>query len=166
MILRSGDLARLADSSATAQLNDTNLLVTVVCKAKTGATFLPLTVDYLHKASALGRIPQTYQRRDAGSSNYEVLVSRMVDRSLRPLFPANSFANEVQLVCNLLSFSGQDSPDVLCINAASYALHNSSVPWNGPVGKKNGFNYSTELIKASLLKKQQTKKTTHLKQNI
>jgi len=81
MILRSGDLARLADSSATAQLNDTNLLVTVVCKAKTGATFLPLTVDYLHKASALGRIPQTYQRRDAGSSNYEVLVSRMVDRS-------------------------------------------------------------------------------------
>ncbi len=141
MILKSGELARLADSSVTAQFNDTNLLCTVVTKPKKDSTFLPLTVDYLHKASALGRIPQTYLRRDTSASNYEVLVSRMIDRSLRPLFPANSWNNEVQLVCSLLSFSGQDSPDVLCINAASYALHNSEIPWNGPIGKLINFKF-------------------------
>ena len=58
----------------------------------------------------------------------------MIDRSIRPLFPANYFSNETQIVCNLLSYNGQDNPDVLCINTVSYALHNSNLPWNGPIG--------------------------------
>ena len=125
----------MAESSATGKFNDTNVLVTVVTKPKYPApSFLPLSVDYLHKASASGKIPGNFLRRDMGSSNYEVLVSRMIDRSVRPLFPSNEFNSEIQIVCNLLSFNGQDSPDVLCINTVSYALYNSNITWNGPIG--------------------------------
>lgn len=130
-------MARMAESSVTGKYNDTNVLVTVVTKPKyPAASFLPLSVDYLHKASASGKIPGNFLRRDMGSSNYEVLVSRMIDRSIRPLFPSNEYNNEIQIVCNLLSFNGQDSPDVLCINAVSYALHNSNIAWNGPIGRE------------------------------
>ena len=133
--MNKGHLARLADSSATGKLNDTNVLVTIVNKAKYPvASFLPLTVDYLHKASAAGKIPSNFNRRDMGSSNYETLVSRMIDRSIRPLFPNIDYNNETQIVCNLLSYTGQDSPDILCINTVSYALYNSDIAWNGPVG--------------------------------
>ena len=59
----------------------------------------------------------------------------MIDRSIRPLFTQNVFDKETQIVCNLLSFNGQDSPDVVCINTVSYALHNSNLSWNGPIGK-------------------------------
>lgn len=135
LAINKGQLARLADSSATGQYNDTNVLVTIVNKPKSPpASFLPLTVDYLHKASAAGKIPTNFLRRDIGASNYEILVSRMIDRSIRPLFPLYSFTNETQIVCNLLSYNGQDNPDVLCINTVSYALHSSNITWNGPIG--------------------------------
>ncbi|CAF0929476.1 unnamed protein product [Brachionus calyciflorus] len=132
-------LARLADSSATGQFNGTNILVTVVNKPRLSpASFLPLTflyfrVDYLHKASAAGKIPTNFLRRDLGASNYEILVSRMIDRSIRPLFSTN-YNNEIQIVCNLLAYDGKDNPDVVCINAASFALYGSSCEWNGPIG--------------------------------
>lgn len=91
-------LARLADSSATGQYNDTNVLVTIVNKPKSPpASFLPLTVDYMHKASAAGKIPTNFLRRDLGASNYEILVARMIDRSIRPLFSSNNFSNETQV---------------------------------------------------------------------
>ena len=76
------------------------------------------TVDYLHKASASGKIPTNATRRDIGASNYEILVARMIDRSIRPLFPATTYTTDTQIICNLLAYSGHDNPDVLCINAS------------------------------------------------
>ena len=93
---------------------------------------MPLTVDYRQKAAAAGRIPTNFLRRELGPTEKEILTSRMIDRSLRPLFPAGFFC-ETQIICNLLAVDGNNDPDVLCINAASAALAMSDIPWNGPV---------------------------------
>lgn len=130
----TGKLARFADGAAIAQFGDTAVLATAVCKEKqTTSSFLPLTVDYRQKAAAAGRIPTNYLRREIGTSEKEILTSRMIDRSLRPLFPEGWF-HEIQLICNLLSVDGVNDPDVVGINAASAALSLSSIPWNGPIG--------------------------------
>ena len=86
---QTGKYARFADGSAVASFGDTSVLVTAVSKAKSSpaASFLPLTVDYRQKAAAAGRIPTNFLRREIGSSEREILTSRMIDRSLRPLFP-------------------------------------------------------------------------------
>lgn len=134
MKLTVGKLARFADGAVIAQYGDTAVLATVVCKEKsTTSNFLPLTVDYRQKAAAAGRIPTNYLRREIGTSEQEILTSRMIDRSLRPLFP-EGFCHEIQLMCNLLSVDGVNDPDIVGINAASAALSLSSIPWNGPVG--------------------------------
>ena len=87
--LQSGKFARFADGSAVASFGETSVLVTAVSKAKSSpsASFLPLTVDYRQKAAAAGRIPTNFLRRELGTSEREILTSRMIDRSLRPLFP-------------------------------------------------------------------------------
>ncbi|XP_071801862.1 polyribonucleotide nucleotidyltransferase 1, mitochondrial-like [Asterias amurensis] len=132
--LSTGKLARLTDGCAVAQLGDTSVLVTAVGRKKPTATnFLPLTVDYRQKAAAAGRIPTNHLRREMGNSNLEILTSRMIDRSIRPLFPKGYFY-ETQIVCNLLAVDGAHDSDVVCINAASTALALSDIPWNGPVG--------------------------------
>ncbi|XP_064600913.1 polyribonucleotide nucleotidyltransferase 1, mitochondrial-like [Liolophura sinensis] len=131
--LSTGQFARFADGTATAQHGDTSVLVTAVSKSKpSSSSFLPLTVDYRQKAAAAGRIPTNYLRRELGPSEKEILTSRMIDRSLRPLFPPGFFC-ETQLMCNLLAVDGKNDPDVLSINAASAALALSDIPWNGPV---------------------------------
>lgn len=109
-------------------------MVTAVSKPKQIPTsFLPLVVDYRQKAAAAGRIPTNFLRRELGPSEHEILVSRMIDRSLRPLFPTG-FTNDTQIMVNLLSVDGVHDPDVLSINAASAALAISDIPWNGPIG--------------------------------
>ncbi|BET03201.1 polyribonucleotide nucleotidyltransferase [Nesidiocoris tenuis] len=132
--LSSTDFAQFADGCGVAQLGDTSVMVTVVSKTKpSSSNFMPLTVDYRQKAAAAGRIPTNYHRREMAPSEHEILTSRLIDRSLRPLFPSNYYY-ETQIVCNLLAVDGVYDPEVLCINASSLALSLSDVPWNGPVG--------------------------------
>ncbi|XP_071159714.1 polyribonucleotide nucleotidyltransferase 1, mitochondrial-like isoform X1 [Mytilus edulis] len=132
--ISTGQFARFADGSAVAKQGDTSVLVTAVCKTKSSpASFLPLTVDYRQKAASAGRIPTNFLRRELGASDKEILTSRLIDRSLRPLFPAG-FNYETQIICNLMAVDGDHDPEVLSINAASAALALSDIPFNGPVG--------------------------------
>ncbi|XP_013005527.1 polyribonucleotide nucleotidyltransferase 1, mitochondrial isoform X2 [Cavia porcellus] len=109
-------------------------MVTAVSKTKPSASqFMPLVVDYRQKAAAAGRIPTNHLRREIGSSDKEILTSRIIDRSIRPLFPAGYFY-DTQVLCNLLAVDGIHEPDVLAINGASVALSLSDIPWNGPIG--------------------------------
>ncbi|NXE75723.1 PNPT1 nucleotidyltransferase, partial [Cochlearius cochlearius] len=134
MELSSGKLARFADGSAVVQLGDTAVMVTAVSKTKPSASqFMPLVVDYRQKAAAAGRIPTNYLRRELGSTDKEILTSRLIDRSIRPLFPVGYFY-DTQILCNLLAVDGVNDPDVLAINGASAALALSDIPWNGPIG--------------------------------
>ncbi|NWT39070.1 PNPT1 nucleotidyltransferase, partial [Chroicocephalus maculipennis] len=135
MELSSGKLARFADGSAVVQLGDTAVMVTAVSKTKPSASqFMPLVVDYRQKAAAAGRIPTNYLRRELGSTDREILTSRVIDRSIRPLFPLGYFY-DTQILCNLLAVDGVNDPDILAINGASAALALSDIPWNGPIGK-------------------------------
>ncbi|XP_053316705.1 polyribonucleotide nucleotidyltransferase 1, mitochondrial isoform X2 [Spea bombifrons] len=132
--LSSGKLARFADGCAVAKLGETSVLVTAVSKTKPSPSqFMPLVVDYRQKSAASGRIPTNHLRREMGSSHNEILTSRIIDRSIRPLFPAGYFY-DTQVLCNLLAVDGVHEPDVLAINGASAALAVSDIPWNGPVG--------------------------------
>ncbi|KAJ8781208.1 hypothetical protein J1605_011192 [Eschrichtius robustus] len=140
--ISSGKLARFADGSAIVQCcclcltksGDTAVMVTAVSKTKPSPSqFMPLVVDYRQKAAAAGRIPTNYLRREIGSSDKEILTSRVIDRSVRPLFPAGYFY-DTQILCNLLAVDGVNEPDVLAINGASVALSLSDIPWNGPIG--------------------------------
>ena len=135
MIIGAGKLAKFTDGCATVTFKDTTVMATAVSCDKGGmySGFVPLTVSFQQKAAALGRIPLNFLRRELGQNENEILISRMIDRSLRPLFPAN-FNNETQIVCNPLAMDGENFPDVLSINAASAALAVSNIPWNGPVG--------------------------------
>uniref|UniRef100_A0A8I5ZRL9 polyribonucleotide nucleotidyltransferase n=1 Tax=Rattus norvegicus TaxID=10116 RepID=A0A8I5ZRL9_RAT len=132
--ISSGKLARFADGCAVVQSGDTAVMVTAVSKTKPSPSqFMPLVVDYRQKAAAAGRIPTNYLRREIGSSDKEILTSRVIDRSIRPLFPAGYFY-DTQVLCNLLAVDGINEPDILAINGASAALSLSDIPWNGPVG--------------------------------
>jgi polyribonucleotide nucleotidyltransferase len=142
--IETGKLAKLADGAATVRLGDTMLLATVVAakEAKEGVDFLPLTVDYREKYPAAGRFPGGFFRREARPSEAEILVMRLVDRALRPLFPDDYHA-EVQVMIQLLSYDGENNPDALCGLAASAAIAVSDIPFNGPmsevrVGRVNG----------------------------
>ena len=131
--LSSGSLARLAEGCGVARLGQTAVLSTV-CRGKyIQSGFLPLTVDYRQKAAAAGRIPTNFLRRELGPSEREILTSRMIDRSVRPM-AAKGWGEEVGVTCNLLAVDHHHDPDVLAINATSLALQMSSLPWTGGVG--------------------------------
>ncbi|KAG7173170.1 Polyribonucleotide nucleotidyltransferase 1-like [Homarus americanus] len=133
--LETGEYARLADGAAVATIGDTSVLITAVSKGRTGPSpgFMPLTVDYRQKYAAAGRIPSNYLRRELAPTEKEILTSRIIDRSVRPLFP-DGFCGDTQLSCQLLAVDGLHDPDVVSINAASAALAVSDIPWLGPVG--------------------------------
>lgn len=142
--IETGKLAKQADGSVVLQMGNTVLLATVVAapEAKEGVDFLPLTVDYREKYAAAGRFPGGFFRREARPSEAEILIMRLVDRALRPLFPDDYHA-EVQLMIQLLSYDGVNNPDALCGLAASAAIAVSDIPFNGPmsevrVGRING----------------------------
>lgn len=129
-----GRFARFADGSAVVQHGNTSVMVTAVSKIKPSPSqFMPLVVDYRQKAAAAGRIPTNYLRRELGVTDNEILTSRLIDRSIRPLFPAGYFY-DTQILCNLLAVDGTNDPDVLAVNGASAALAMSDIPWHGPIG--------------------------------
>ncbi|XP_050421610.1 polyribonucleotide nucleotidyltransferase 1, mitochondrial [Adelges cooleyi] len=133
--ISGGKYARFTDGCAVVSLGDTSVMATTVSKSlkPSSTNFLPLTVDYRQKAAAAGRIPTNYLRRELSVSEHEILTSRLIDRSLRPLFPS-TYCFDTQVMCNLLAVDGVNHPDILSINAASTALALSDIPWNGPVG--------------------------------
>ena len=135
LVLETGRIARQADGAVLASYGETTLLATVVsAKApKAGQDFFPLTVNYQEKAFAAGRIPGGYFKREGRPSEKETLVSRLIDRPIRPLFP-EGYRNDTQVVITVLAHDLENDPDVLAMVAASAALTLSGVPFMGPVG--------------------------------
>ncbi len=134
--IETGKLAKQADGSVVLRMGDTMILATVVAakEAREGVDFLPLTVDYKEKFAADGRIPGGFFRREARPSEREILVMRIVDRALRPLFPDDYHA-EVQVMMQLIAYDGVNSPDALVGFAASTAIAVSDIPFNGPMSE-------------------------------
>ena len=133
--LESGEIARQADGAVMVNMEGTVVLVTAVAKKTVaeGQDFFPLTVDYQEKSYAAGRIPGGYFRREGRPSENETLVSRLIDRPLRPLFP-EGFFNEVQVIASVMSVNPDISPDIPAMIGASAAIALSGVPFNGPIG--------------------------------
>ncbi|OJW13229.1 polyribonucleotide nucleotidyltransferase [Mucilaginibacter sp. 44-25] len=134
--IETGKLAKQADGSVVVKMGDTMLLATVVSspEAKEGVDFLPLSVDYQEKYASTGRIPGGFLRREARLSDYEVLISRLVDRALRPMFPEDYHA-DTQVMISLISADKDIMPDALAGLAASAALAVSDIPFNGPISE-------------------------------
>ena len=134
--IETGKLAKQADGSAVVRMNDTMLLATVCAKKEAGENvdFMPLTVDYQEKYAAMGRFPGGFFKREARPSEHEILIARLVDRALRPLFPSN-FHAEVQVQITLISGDKNTMPDQLAALAAASALAVSDIPFGGPVSE-------------------------------
>ena len=144
LTLETGRIARQADGAVLATYGETVVLcaVTAAKKVKEGQDFFPLTVNYQEKFSAAGRIPGGFFKREARPTEKETLVSRLIDRPVRPLFP-EGFYNEINVIAQVLSFDGETEPDIVAMIAASAALTISGVPFMGPiasarVGFRNG----------------------------
>ena len=133
--IETGKLAKLADGAVTVRLGETIVIVTAVSatKIKEGLDFFPLSVEYKEKASAAGRFPGGYFKREGRPTEKEILTCRMTDRPLRPLFPKGYFY-ETQIVALLLSADGENDSDILAMNGASAALCVSDIPFAGPIG--------------------------------
>jgi polyribonucleotide nucleotidyltransferase len=133
--LETGEIARQASGAVVVSIEDTVVLATVVGakNAKPGQDFFPLTVDYVEKTYAAGKIPGGFFKREGRMSEKETLVSRLIDRPLRPLFP-EGFYNEVQVIIHVLSVNPEIDPDIAAMIGASAALAISGIPFNGPIG--------------------------------
>ena len=133
--LETGRIARQADGAVLATMGKTQVLATVVAakSMRPGQDFFPLSVHYLEKMYAAGRIPGGYLKREGRPSEKETLTSRLIDRPIRPLFPAG-FMNEVQVIPTVVASEKGVDPDILAMIAVSAALAVSSVPFNGPIG--------------------------------
>src|SRR5271155_1805818 len=133
--IETGKLAKQADGAVTVQLGETIVIVAAVAaiKAKEGQDFFPLTVDYREKAAAAGKFPGGYFKREGRPTEKEILICRLTDRPIRPLFPKGWY-NEVQVQTVVLSADGENDPDILSIIGASAALSVSDIPWDGPLG--------------------------------
>lgn len=155
-ILETGTIAKQANGSVILRCGDTVLLATVTAskEPRPGVDFFPLTIEYVEKMYASGKIPGGFVKREAKPRTGATLAARLIDRPLRPCFPEH-YQNDVQVVVTVLSFDQNFSPEFLGITAASAALTISDIPFNGPVGSalvglKNGeliFNPSTEQLK-------------------
>ncbi len=145
--LSTGKLAKQADGSVVLKQGATMLLATVVSskEPKAGADFLPLSVDYQEKYAATGRIPGGFLRREARLSDYEVLISRLIDRALRPLFPETYHA-DTQVMVSLISADKEIMPDALAGLAASAAIAVSDIPFNGPISEVRVAKIDGELV--------------------
>jgi polyribonucleotide nucleotidyltransferase len=133
--LETGEIARQSSGAVVVSIDDTVVLATVVAKkdAKPGQDFFPLTVDYIEKTYAAGKIPGSFFKREGRPSELETLTSRLIDRPLRPLFP-EGFYNEVQVVIHVLSLNPEVAADIPSLIGASAALAISGIPFNGPIG--------------------------------
>ena len=142
--IETGEIARQAHGSVIVRQGDTMVLVTVVAdeEEREGLDFFPLSVEYRARSSAAGRFPGGFIKREQRPQEYEILASRIIDRSIRPLFPEN-FKCETQVMATVLSFEENAEPEILSIIGASAAIQLSNIPWNGPLGglrivSKNG----------------------------
>jgi polyribonucleotide nucleotidyltransferase len=146
--LETGRVARQADGAVLATLGETVVLcaVTAAKSVKQGQDFFPLTVHYQEKFSAAGRIPGGFFKRERGATEKETLTSRLIDRPIRPLFP-EGFYNEILVIAQVLSYDGENEPDILAMVAASAALTLSGVPFMGPIGAARvGFSNEGEYV--------------------
>ncbi len=156
--LETGGIARQANAAVMVTMGETVVLVTVVAmkEPKPGAEFFAMTVNYIEKLFAAGRVPGSFNRREGRPQDHETLIARLIDRPIRPLFP-EGFFNEIQIVATVLSYDPNISPDIVAMIGASAALSLSGVPFMGPiggakVGYKNGeylLNPSREALKTS-----------------
>jgi len=133
--LETGEVARQSTGAVVVSMGDTVVLATVVARteAKAGQDFFPLTVDYLEKTYAAGKIPGSFFKREGRPSELETLTSRLIDRPIRPLFP-DGFLNEVQVVIHVLSLDPEIQADIAALIGTSAALSISGIPFNGPIG--------------------------------
>ena len=131
--LETGKVARQATASVIASSGDTQVLVTVVAGGqKPGQSFFPLTVNYIEKFYAAGKIPGSFFRREGRPSEAEVLTSRLIDRPIRPLFP-KGYTQEVQVICTVMSIDNDDTADIISLIGVSAALQLSGLPFSGPL---------------------------------
>ncbi len=133
--LETGEIARQASGAVLVSVEDTVVLATVVARkdAKPGQDFFPLTVDYVEKSYAAGRIPGGFFKREGRPSEKETLTSRLIDRPIRPLFP-EGYLNEVQVIVHVLSVNPEIDPDIASMIGASAAICVAGIPFNGPLG--------------------------------
>jgi polyribonucleotide nucleotidyltransferase len=133
--LETGEIARQSSGAVLVSMDNTVVLATVVAKteAKAGQDFFPLTVDYLEKTYAAGKIPGSFFKREGRPSELETLTSRLIDRPIRPLFP-EGFFNEVQIIIHVLSLNPEVQADIAALIGASAALAISGIPFSGPIG--------------------------------
>ena len=133
--LETGEIARQASGAVLVSIEDTVVLATVVARkdAKPGQDFFPLTVDYVEKTYAAGKIPGGFFKREGRPSEKETLTSRLIDRPIRPLFP-EGYLNEVQIIIHVLSVNPEIDPDIAAMIGASAALCVSGIPFAGPIG--------------------------------
>jgi polyribonucleotide nucleotidyltransferase len=131
----TGKLAEQAGGAVTVRVGDSLLLATATMSKgiREGLDFFPLSVDYEEKMYAAGRIPGSFFRREGRPSTEAILICRLTDRPLRPLFP-DGMRNEVQIIITTLSSDAEQHLDIMAVNAASAALTISDIPWNGPIG--------------------------------
>ena len=134
--METGKLAKQADGSVMIRMGDCMILATACAKqdAMPGVDFMPLTVDYQEKYASVGRFPGGFFKREARPSEYEILISRLIDRALRPMFPEN-FHADTQVLVTLHSGDKKILPDALAALAASTALTISDIPFNGPISE-------------------------------
>src|SRR6201991_1386047 len=133
--LETGEIARQAGGAVVVTVEDTVILATVVASktAKPGEDFFPLTVDYIEKTYAAGKIPGGFFKREGKPSEKETLTSRLIDRPIRPLFP-EGFYNEVQIVIHVMSLNPEVDADIAALAASSAARSVSGTPFAGPIG--------------------------------
>ena len=135
LVLETGKLARQATGAVVATYGETEVIATVVAakEVKDDQDFFPLTVNYQEKYYATGKVPGGFMKREGKPSEREVLISRLIDRPIRPLFP-DAFKNEVQIICTVLSHDQETDSDIVSMVAASAALAVSGIPFMGPIG--------------------------------
>jgi len=133
--METGEIARQSTGAVMLDMDGTVVLATVVARTegKAGQDFFPLTVDYLEKSYAAGKIPGSFFKREGRPSEFETLTSRLIDRPIRPLFP-EGFFNEVHVVVHTVSLNPEVDADIAALIAVSAALSVSGVPFNGPIG--------------------------------
>lgn len=135
LIIETGQMARQASGAVVVKYGDTIVLATVVVdkRVREGIDFVPLAIDYQEKAYSAGKIPGGFLKREGRLSEKEILISRLIDRPLRPLFPSG-FYSETQGIVSVLSFGNENVADILGIIGMSAAIHISEIPFNGPIG--------------------------------
>ncbi|MCX7959118.1 MAG: polyribonucleotide nucleotidyltransferase, partial [Deltaproteobacteria bacterium] len=151
IVFEIGKMAKQADGAVLVSMGDTSVLCTVVLgsESEEAIDFLPLTVDYIEKTSAAGKIPGGFFKREGKPTEREILNSRIIDRSIRPLFP-KAFNREIQVITTVLSADPENDPDIIALTGTSLALLISNAPYETPVaGVKIGYSKGAYLYNPS-----------------